>query len=125
MSDKITIQEALAKNGSVYISITGLKINGLLSIFGFWRHAIPSKIQADKAPGLILVDLKKVGHFHHTLSVWENKEAMLKYLRNGAHLKALKVFRKIATGRVFGYEAQSIPTWDEALGIWSENARTV
>lgn len=63
--------------------------------------------------------------FHHTLSIWVNKEAMRKYLGNGAHLKAMKVFSKIATGKVFGYESKILPTWAEALRIWDEQGRSV
>jgi hypothetical protein len=125
MSENPKIQEALSKTGSVYISITGLRIKGPLAFFGFWRHAIPSKFQADKAPGLLFIDLKTVNRFHHTFTAWENKQAMQTYLRRGAHLRAMRVFREIATGKVIGYEAQSLPSWEEALRIWAEQGKTV
>lgn len=125
MSNNLKIQEALSKNGSVYVSVTGLRIKGPLAFFGFWRHAIPSKMQADKAPGLLFLELKTIDRFHHTFTIWENKEAMQAYLKSGSHLKAMKVFRKIATGKVLGYEANSAPTWEDALRLWSEEGRTV
>jgi hypothetical protein len=38
-------------------------------------------------------------------------------LKNGAHLKAMKSFHKIATGRTYGYESDAIPNWEEAYSI--------
>jgi hypothetical protein len=37
---------------------------------------------------------------------------MLHFMRSGAHLKAMKAFHQIATGRTYGYESDQIPTWD-------------
>jgi hypothetical protein len=107
----------------VYVSITGLKVKNIFASFIFWRHAIPSKAQAESATGLVLLDLKRVGSYHFTLTVWENTEAMIAYRNSGAHLAAMKAFRKIATGKIYGYETKSIPTWEEALELWDENAR--
>jgi len=107
----------------VYVSITGLKVKNIIASFIFWRHAIPSKAQAEKSTGLVLLDVKRVGSYHFTLTVWENREAMIAYRNSGAHLVAMTAFRKIATGKIHGYETKSIPTWEEALGLWNENAR--
>ena len=51
---------------------------------------------------------------------WESREIMLKYLRSGAHLKAMKAFKQIATGPTYGYESESIPSWDEAYALLTE-----
>jgi hypothetical protein len=40
---------------------------------------------------------------------------MLDFMRSGVHLKAMKAFHSIATGRTYGYETDSVPTWDEAF----------
>jgi hypothetical protein len=40
---------------------------------------------------------------------------MMAYRRSPAHLKSMRVFAQIATGKVHGYEADNIPTWDAAL----------
>jgi hypothetical protein len=112
-----------ANKTSVYVSITGLKVKSFFTSFIFWRHAIPSKVQAEKSTGLVFLDVKRVGSYHFTLSAWENREAMIAYRNSGAHLAAMNAFRNIATGRIYGYEASSIPTWDEALGLWDDNAR--
>jgi hypothetical protein len=119
------IQEALAKNGKVYISVTGLTPNGFISWLKFWRYAIPSKMQADNAPGALFVDVKTVDAYHHTLTVWENKKAMLAFMTSGAHKNAMKNFKSIATGRVYGFEAEVVPSWEAALAKLWEHGRTV
>ena len=35
----------------------------------------------------------------------------------------MKAFHQIATGRTFGYESQTIPTWNEAFALLQENGR--
>ena len=47
----------------------------------------------------------------------ENREVMLEFMRNGAHLKAMQAFHKIATGKTYGYEAKEIPNWKEAFSL--------
>ena len=42
---------------------------------------------------------------------------MLEFMRNGAHLKAMQAFHKIATGKTYGYEAEAIPDWNEAFSL--------
>jgi hypothetical protein len=96
-----------------YVSITGLRPKNIWSIFKFWRHAIPSKIQADSAPGILYSDVKKINQIQHTLTAWETKEHMMSYIHSGSHLKALKDFKKIAVGKTFGFETNQIPSWDE------------
>ena len=104
-----------------YVSITGLKPRGLVSFFIFLRHAIPSKIQAEQAPGNLYVAVKRINGIHHTLSVWENKSDMKSYIYQGPHLLAIKVFRKIATGKTFGYESNTLPSWEEVHELWKTN----
>ncbi len=106
-----------------YVSITGLKPKNFWAIFAFWRHAIPSKIQAEKSPGLLLSGVKKINGIQHTLTIWESKKHMLDYIHKDAHLKAIKSFRKIATGKTFGYEAESVPTWEEVHESWLKHGK--
>lgn len=101
-----------------YVSITGLRPKGVFGFFLFWRHAIPSKIQVDKAPGLISSAVKRINGIEHTLTVWKSKDHMKAYIYSGSHLRAIKVFRKIATGKTFGFEADRVPTWDEVHDMW-------
>lgn len=58
-----------------------------------------------------------------TVSAWESREVMLEFMRSGAHLKAMKAFNSIATGRTYGYESESIPSWDEAYNLLQEKGK--
>lgn len=106
-----------------YISITGLKPKGIVSYFQFWRLAIPSFEQARKAAGNIHCEVKRIKGYQCTLTAWETREAMLNFLRSGVHLKAMKAFHKIATGRTYGFEADTIPTWAEAFVLLEEKGK--
>jgi hypothetical protein len=121
MMDKLepteSVRAALTKNGTIYISITGLKVKGLWRYLLFFRHAIPSKIQADRSPGILQVAIKRVNGIEHTLTIWENRRHMQKYVWSGAHKRAVAAFRKIATGKTIGYEGTSVPSWDEVHRI--------
>ena len=48
---------------------------------------------------------------------------MLAYVRSPKHMKAMKAFPSIAIGRLLSYESDFIPTWDEALLKWEQEAR--
>ena len=103
-----------------YVSITGLKPKSFLAYFAFVRHAIPCSNQARQAEGILFFATKTINGIQHTLTVWESKERMKNYLYSGAHLAAIKVFKKIATGKTFGFESKQIPTWDEVHKLWIE-----
>ena len=44
-------------------------------------------------------------------------------MRSGAHLKAMKSFHRIATGRTYGFEATQLPTWEEAFTLLQEKGK--
>ena len=106
-----------------YVSITGLKPKGLFGFLMFLKHAVPSKIQADSAPGVLFVSVKKINGIEHTLTAWESEAHMRKYIYSGAHKAAIKVFRRIATGKTFGYVSKTLPTWNQVHEIWVEKGR--
>jgi hypothetical protein len=101
-----------------YVSITGLQPKSIWKFVIFMRHAVPSRSQALKAPGNLFVGVKAINGVQHTLTIWESKETMKKYIYSGAHLLAIRAFRKIATGKTIGFESNTIPTWDEVHEIW-------
>lgn len=107
----------------MYISITGLKPKGFFATFKFWLLAIPSFAQAKSAAGNIFCEVKRVNGFQCTLTAWESREKMLEFMRSGIHLTAMKSFHKIATGKTYGYEAESTPTWDEAFTLLQEKGK--
>ena len=106
-----------------YISITGLKPKGIISYIVFWRLAIPSFAQARNAKGNQFCEVKRIKRYQCTLTVWESREDMLNFMRSGAHLKAMKSFHKIATGRTYGFESEQIPSWPEAFALLQEKGK--
>lgn len=45
------------------------------------------------------------------------------FLYSGAHAAAIKVFRKVASGKTFGYESNRIPSWDEVHDLWLKQGK--
>lgn len=107
----------------MYISLTGLKPKSFSAYIRFWFLAIPSFRQAQTAPGNLHCDVRKVKEYQCTITAWESREVMLDYLRSGAHLKAMKAFTKIATGPTYGYESDTIPSWEEAYALLTEKGK--
>ena len=107
----------------MYVSVTGVKPKGLLGWIRFWTFAIPASKGAQKAEGILHCALNSRNGYQHTLTVWKSKEYMLGYLTSPAHLKAMKNLSKIGSGKVYGYEANSIPSWEDAFTELDENGR--
>lgn len=80
-------------------------------------------MQADAAPGILFSEVRTISGVQHTLTAWESKNHMKSYVHSGAHLKALKSFRRIATGKTFGFESDRIPSWDEVHDLWNQNGK--
>ncbi|WP_419906467.1 hypothetical protein [Hoeflea sp.] len=109
----------------VYVSVTGLELKGPTSLLPFYWHAIRSFRQARQSEGLRFAETRTIAGVHHTLTVWVDRKSMLSYLTSGPHRRAMRVFSKIATGKVHGYESDTVPGWDEAIAEWNRHARTV
>ncbi|MBR3369366.1 MAG: hypothetical protein IKG52_01905 [Rhodobacteraceae bacterium] len=109
----------------VYVSITGLQVRRVWHIPAFWSHAMKSMVQARHAPGNISADARTINGIHHTLSVWTDIDAVRAYLTVGPHLEAMRLFPKIATGKVVGYPAKQAPDWSEVHAIWRDHGRIV
>lgn len=114
----------MSKNpGEVYVSVTGLRLKSALQYPRFSWHATRSYSQAATAPGNLFTQSKTVDGVHHTLTVWQSREAMVAYLRSGAHLGAMKAYRSLGSGKTCGFYAADKPSWEVALAIWHEHAR--
>lgn len=109
----------------VYVSTTGLTLKSPLHGMLFGWHATQSFSQAASASGNLSTDARMVDGVHHALTVWETREAMLDYLRQGPHLHAMKAYRSLGHGKVHGYYALTPPTWSEALNVWARDAHDV
>lgn len=80
-------------------------------------------IQAQNSDGNLFAEAKKINGVRHTITAWRSKEDMQNFLYQGAHLKAIKSFNGIATGKTFGYESESIPSWNEVHDLYLNNAK--
>ena len=82
-------------------------------------------VDAQAAAGNIMASARTIGGVHHTLSAWESRAQMLAYLRSPRHARAMRRFSGIATGRVCGFEAEVVPSWDAALERYTREGRDV
>ena len=48
---------------------------------------------------------------------------MRNLMKSGVHLKAIKSFGKIATGKTYGYEAETVPSWTETFELLHKNGK--
>lgn len=109
-----------------YVSVTGLKVKHFWLFPKFYRHALPSFMQAQSAPGNLFAETSSRNGIQHTLTVWEDRQSMLKFLRSGAHGQAMKITKEVSDlsqTKVYGYESDTMPTWDEALALWEEHGK--
>ena len=88
----------------------------------FWLLAVPVFKRAKSSVGILFCEVKSVDGFHHTLTAWETKKDMQKFVLSPIHRKATKIFPKIAKGSTIGFETDKMPTWDEALLMWRKTA---
>lgn len=121
--DSSLIDRVISEKGSVIVAITGIKAFNLFTLTRFWWYAIPSKLQVGSAEGILHSELQQRESYHHTFTIWESRQAMLKYVHSGSHLEAMKNHSRIGTGKVYSYETSSIPTFDEAVALWNDEAR--
>jgi hypothetical protein len=107
----------------VYVSITGLRVKKLWHMPIFIRHALASAKQAQAAEGCLSVATRGINGVHHTRTVWQSRDHMRAFLYSGAHKKAIQSFTRIATGKTFGFETDSVPDWDAVHKLWHEKGR--
>ena len=83
----------------------------------------PSEVR--KKQKVLFFETKKVKNYHHTLTVWKSKNDMLDHKKSSSHIKAMRSFKSIATGRIYSFETNLIPSWDEALVRFNNEAYEV
>ena len=108
-----------------YVAITGFHLTKLWQAPRFYWHAARAMKQAKSARGNLLAEARFIRGIHHTLTVWQTREAMLAYMREGPHLQAMKAFGTMGGGSTYGYETDAIPDWTKAHGLWTEFGRTI
>jgi hypothetical protein len=107
----------------MYVSITGIKPKGLIGWLRFFKLTIPASKDAQKAQGILHCAFNSRNGFKHTLTVWKSRDDMVRYLTSPPHLKAMKKISTIGDGKVYGYETNSIPSWEDAFNMWDRYGR--
>lgn len=110
---------------SVYVSITGFRLNAWRYLPLFWWHTLRSLSQARRAHGNLRVEARVVNGVYHTLTVWIDERAMRAFVTNGAHLRAMKASRSLGVGRTLGFNAHRTPDWEAAVQRWIAEAKDV
>ena len=108
----------------MYVSVTGVKPESFVGWIRFWVLTLPASKKAQKAEGVLLCLFNSQNGYQHTFTVWESKrQKCLPTNHLLSHVRAMKGLPKIGSGRVYGYETDAMPSWDEALAEWTENGR--
>jgi hypothetical protein len=106
-----------------YISITGLRVKSIWHFPQFAYHASQSMKQAQQANGNVSARGNYKHGVHHTLSIWKDRKSMARYMASGAHAQAMKMANALSATngiQVYGYESDTIPSWEQALDLWKE-----
>ena len=109
----------------VYVSVTGFRPNGLLSMPAFWWRTLTCVLQAQAASGIIDVSVRVVEGTYHTMTVWKDKESMLLFITSGAHRRAMKNFGSLGSGKIYGFPHGRVPDWDLAYQLWCRHGKAV
>jgi hypothetical protein len=107
-----------------YVSITGIKLKSIWYFAKFQRYSGPSMTQAQSAEGNLSAQGNYRNGILHTRSVWKDRKSMMRFMASGAHAKAMKINDEVSVPnetKVYGYETDKIPTWDEAISLWEEH----
>jgi hypothetical protein len=108
-----------------YVSITGLQLRSFWRLPRFWFLSAAAMKQARESDGIIRAQARRVDGVHHTLTVWTDEAAMRRFLVSGSHLRAMKAFRGIGSGRTLGFHDSGVPGWQEALARWRAESKAV
>jgi hypothetical protein len=117
--------QTIERYNVVYVSMTGFRPRGIAQLPTFWWRTIRSFKQAQRAPGNLATAARIVDGLYHTMTVWSDAASVRAFVANGAHLKAMKNFRKLRSGSTYGYTCDEIPTWDTVYDLWQRYGREV
>ncbi|WP_061020184.1 hypothetical protein [Bradyrhizobium sp. CCH5-F6] len=109
----------------VYVSMTGFRPNGVMQLPVFWWKTMRTFAQARRAPGNLLTTGSVKGGVYHTMTAWSDLVSMRRFVSSGAHLNAMRDFRKLGSGRTYGYACDEIPDWDSLYELWKLHGRDV
>lgn len=105
-----------------YVAITGLRLHSVLKVPRFFALAAPAMADARAAPGNRFADARTIRGVHHTLSAWDSLDALTTWVHQPAHARAMRAQGALGTGVTTRFEAEALPSWDEARQIWDKVA---
>jgi heme-degrading monooxygenase HmoA len=95
-----------------------LRVRSLRFLPGFAWYAVRSNFQARRAAGMLRIGLlADRAQTFWTMTAWENREAMLAFMKSGAHKEAMpKLMEWCDEASVAHWEQEdaTLVTWDEA-----------
>lgn len=98
----------------MYCSFTHFRVKAWWAVPLFQWHAFRSGSQAYRAKGLVHMKTRAADMWNYqTLTVWMQKEDMLKFRNNGAHLQAMKLSNRMGKGYTVGWESRQIPNRED------------
>ena len=92
------------------ITITQLKINGIVEFFRFISRVHKVRGQLKKENGLLSAKFRGFC----TLTVWKSYEDMKAFRNSSHHLDAMKNIKSIGYAKSITWEADVEPDWNEA-----------
>ena len=91
----------------------------------FWWRTIQSIRQARRAPGNLAVTARIVDGIYHTMTAWSDEASMSSFVASGAHLAAMRHFRSLGEGRIYGCNRDELTDWDTMHRLWKLHGRVV
>ncbi len=100
----------------MFVSYTRLELKSYWKLFQFLSASNKAKKQAETSSGNQQVATYNEGfRYFLTLSAWDKKEDMLRFMRSGAHAEAMKRSKEFAKSVVtINFDLDYIPDWKEA-----------
>jgi hypothetical protein len=114
-------QQSQQMGKKFYVSITGLRLKSVWHYLTFAWHAVPCARAAESTPGNVWTSTKMVDGVQHTVTAWDSRASMMRFVYSPVHRQAMQVFPTIATGKTYGYWTDDLPSWDTALALWHEH----
>lgn len=114
------------QSGRYYVSVTTLVLKSWLYAPKFFYYTSKAFKSAEQASGNISSIGTSYKGAHMTITVWENKEAMLKFFRGEAHAAAMKITKDISSySKMCGYFTDEMPSHEDAIKVWKRDGRRV
>ena len=91
-----------------YISITGFQIKSVWYLPKFLKYTLSAKKQAEASEGNIQAELHgPIDGVYHTMTVWEDRKSMTRFMARGAHAKAMKLTAEMAPCEGFEHPSRN------------------